>query len=48
LKSQAWQRLKQSAAGDWEMDIKPLLAKYLTASETIFSVYEDFKHAYEY
>jgi O-acetyl-ADP-ribose deacetylase (regulator of RNase III) len=32
---------------DWETDVKPLLMQYLTESETIFSVYEDFKHVYE-
>jgi O-acetyl-ADP-ribose deacetylase (regulator of RNase III) len=32
---------------DWEDDVKPLLLKHLEDIETMFYIYEDFKHEYE-
>ncbi len=32
---------------DWEAEVKPLMLKHLSESQTLFRIYEDFKNAYE-
>ena len=32
---------------NWELDVKPLLVDYCEESDTIFSVYEDFRNEFE-
>jgi O-acetyl-ADP-ribose deacetylase (regulator of RNase III) len=32
---------------DWESEVKPLMRKHLSESETLFYIYEDFKNEYE-
>ena len=32
---------------DWDGEVKPLILKHLSQSETLFHVYEDFKNQYE-
>lgn len=32
---------------DWKDEVKPLMIKYFTESDTLFWVYEDFKNEYE-